>query len=81
MLCGGVLDLGDSDDAIHVEYVEVFSGVFPLVLGEQSILWCMFPCEFEWGLFCWKSLLVIYMNASYSPSNKKVRVMSDLEHA
>lgn len=34
MLCGGVLDLGDSGDATHAEFVEVFSGVFSLVLGE-----------------------------------------------
>ena len=34
MLGGKVLDLGDGSNAIRVEYVEVFSGVFFLILRE-----------------------------------------------
>ena len=34
MLDCWVLDLGDGGDAIHVEFVEIFSGVFFLVLRE-----------------------------------------------
>ena len=34
MLGGWVLDLDDGGDAIHVEFVEVFSDMFFLVLRE-----------------------------------------------
>ena len=34
MLGGWVLDLGDDSDAIHVEFVEVFGGMFFLILRE-----------------------------------------------
>ena len=34
MLGGKVLDLGDGSNAIHVEFVEVFSGMFFLILRE-----------------------------------------------
>ena len=34
MLGGWVLDLGDGGDSIYVKFVEVFSGMFFLVLRE-----------------------------------------------
>ena len=33
-LDGWVLDLGDGGDGIHVDFVEVFSGIYDLILRE-----------------------------------------------
>jgi hypothetical protein len=47
MLGGWILDLGDGVDAMHINFVKVFSSMFFLVLREYSVLRYMFPCEFE----------------------------------
>ena len=28
--------------------------VFVFYLGEQGALWCMFPDEFNWGVYYWR---------------------------
>jgi hypothetical protein len=50
---GWSLDLVEHGDVIHVEFIVVFSGLLFLVFGEQVILWCVFPCEVDGGLFYW----------------------------
>ena len=40
-----------SGNAIHIEFIDVFSGLLFLVFGEQVILWCVFPCEVNGGFF------------------------------
>lgn len=40
-----------SGNAIHIEFIDVFSGLLFLVFGEQVILWCVFPCEVNGDFF------------------------------
>ena len=51
MLGGWILDLGDGVDAIHVEFVKVFGGMFFLILRGYSIY------ELERGPLFWKKQL------------------------
>ena len=76
MLGGWVLDLSDGGDAIQVEFVEVFSGLFlflivSMVLREYIVLGRMFPCKFKSGCCIGKYLLVVIMIISNSLASKK----------
>jgi hypothetical protein len=39
MLDGWVLDLGDGGDGIHVDFVDVFSGIYDIVFRESKACW------------------------------------------
>lgn len=46
------------------------------------MLWCMFPCKFNWGLYHKEFFIGGTYEYFYSLSSKNmVRAMSDLEHA
>ena len=79
---GWVLDLGDGGDATHVKFVEYLVVCF-FLSWEGKAYWGACVHASSRGVHCIGiSLLVAFMNISYSFFNKDmVQAMGDWEHA